>query len=218
MRDELSIARLGAPQHGVVTHAQLGAAGFTRHEIQHLLDSGRIAPFHRGVYRTSGSPTTWDERMLAATLYTGGVASHRAAAHLWGVGLAGMPPLALTVVRNRAPRSAGLVVHRSTDLSRDHMILRRGILTTSPLRMLVDLGAVVGLDEVAIGVDSLLGRRVLTIDGIEHFRHLLGGPGRSGAGVLGQVLASRPLGRDAPDSLLEPTMARLCQAHALEMP
>lgn len=217
MRDEATIARLGAPQHGLVTHAQLLAAGFTRHEIQHLLDSGRVAPVHRGVYRTSGSPKTWDQLMLAGTIYAKGQASHRACAHLWGVELTGTPPTELTVVASRAPRPRGIIVHRSVDLAGPG-IRRRGIPTTGPLRMLTELGAVVDAEQVGMVVDSLLSRRIVTMDGIEHFRRQLGRSGRSGAGVLGDILASRPLGRAAPDSTLEPVMARLCQRFGLEMP
>lgn len=216
VRDERTISRLGAPQHGIVTHTQLSAAGFTRHEVQYLLDSGRVEPVHRGVYRTSGSPRTWDQLMLAGTMYAKGQASHRSCAHLWGVDLAGTPPIELVVTASRAPRKPGIIIHRSVDLPPG--IRRRGIPTTGPLRMLAELGAVVDAGQVGVAVDSLLSRRIVTMDGIEHFRRQLGGRGRSGVGVLGEVLASRPLGRAAPDSLLEPVMAQLCRTYGLEMP
>lgn len=216
VRDERTIGLLGAPQHGIVTHSQLLAAGFTRHEIQYLLDRGRLEPVHRGVYRTAGSPRTWDQLMLAGAIYASGQASHRSCAHLWGVDLAGTPPIELVVTASRAPRKPGLIVHRSVDLPPG--IRRRGIPTTGPLRMLAELGAVVDAEQVGVAVDSLLSRRIVTIDGIEHFRRQMGGRGRNGVGVLGEVLASRPLGRAAPDSMLEPVMAQVCRTHGLEMP
>jgi len=217
VRDERTIGRLGAPQHGIVSHTQLVGAGFTRHEIQYLLDSGRVEPVHRGVYRTAGSPRTWDQLMLAGAIYASGQASHRSCAHLWGVDLPGTPPIELAVAATRAPRKPGMIVHRSVDLAGPG-IRRRGIPSTGPLRMLAELGAVVDAGQVGMAVDSLLSRRIVTMEGIEHFRRQLGRSGRSGAGVLGEVLASRPLGRLAPDSTLEPVMARLCQRFGLEMP
>src|SRR5688572_24198920 len=85
------IARLFASQHGVVTRRQALAHGMPAHRIDHLLKVGRWERAHPGVYRLFGSSATWHQRLLAACLAAGdpAVASHRAAASLWGFAISG---------------------------------------------------------------------------------------------------------------------------------
>jgi len=218
MNPEPILHRLGSTQHALVLHRQLLAAGLTARQVDDLLASERVIPEFRGVYRLSGAPVTWDQQMLAAALYTGGPSSHRGSALLWGVDLGPMPPREIAVFRSHAPRPPGVVVHRSLDLDPAHIVRRRGIPVTNPLRMLVDLGAVVGHEDVETALDSLLSRRIVTIAGVRAFREKLGGRGRRGAGVLGEVLDNRALAKLRADSLLEPMMARLCRARGLVMP
>ena len=90
-----------------------------------------------------------------------------------------------------------------------------GIPVTNPLRMLVDLGAVVGPDQVAIALESLTSRKIVTVAGARAFRERLGGRGRRGAGVLGEVLDRRALGERRADGMLEPVMAELCRSRGL---
>lgn len=219
MRDETALHALGARQHAVVTFGQMRGAGLTRHEIAHLLQIGRLIAMFEGVYRLAGAPTTWRQRLMAACLATGGVASHRAAAWLWGADLpGGEPPIEVTVARSRCPKPPGVIVHRSSDLTPDQVVRRDGIPTTNPLRLLVDLGAVADPDVVELVLDSLNSRRVVTIAGVRAWRDRLSGKGRRGAGVLGEVLDRRLLRDQHVDSLLEPMMAALCRRYRLPMP
>ncbi len=157
--------------------------------------------------------------MPAATLATDGAASHRGAPPLWGVDLpGGAPPFEVSVDRPRCPRPRGVIVHRSLDLSPDQVVRRHGIPVTNPLRMLVDLGAVVGPDQVAIALESLTTRKIVTLAGARAFRERLGGRGRRGAGVLGEVLDRRALGNQRADGMLEPVMAELCRSRRLPKP
>jgi very-short-patch-repair endonuclease len=80
---------------------------------------------------------------------------------------------------------------------------------TSPLRMLVDLGAVLDAGAVEDVLDRTLERRLVTLAGVERALAELAGRGRAGAGVLRAVLEHRALGSARPESLLEPRMARL---------
>ena len=219
MRDETVLHALGARQHAVVTHQQLRGAGFTRHEIAYLVQIARLITMFEGVYRLAGAPTTWRQRLMAACLATGGVASHRSSAWLWDADLpGGEPPIEVTVTRSRCPRPPGVIVHRSGDLTPDQVVRRDGIPTTKPHRLLVDLGAVASAEEVDLVLDSLNSRRLVTIAGVRAWRDRLGGRGRRGAGVLGEVLDQRALGEQTVDSALESMMARLCRRHGLPMP
>ena len=55
----------------------------------------------------------------------------------------------------------------------------------------------------------------VTVTGVESALDDVARKGRSGAGVLRQVLDERALGTARPDSLLESRMARLLRAHGL---
>lgn len=219
MRNEAALDRFGAWQHGLVVRPQLLAAGVTAREIDHVLATARLVAVHKGVYRLSGAPITWNQMMLAATLAAGGVGSHRAAPSLWGVELpGGVPPMEVSVTRPHCPRPRGVIVHRSLDLSPDQVVRRHGAPVTNPLRMLVDLGAVVGPDQVAIALESLTSRKIVTVAGARAFRERLGGRGRRGAGVQGEVLDRRALGGQRADSMLEPVMAELCRSRGIPEP
>lgn len=215
---EPTFQQYAAVQHALVTRSQLLGSGSSRRQIDHQLAVKRLVAVHRNIYRLSGAPVTWEQRMLAACLATGGAASHRAAAYLWGVDLGPVPPVELSVAPEHAPRPSGVVVHRSTDLTCDQIVQRRGIPATNPLRMLVDLGAVVSPGGVELALDSLTSRKVVTIAGVWAYRERLGGKGRRGAGVLGHVLDHRALGDRRADGMLEPAMARLCRDRHLPRP
>lgn len=203
------IARVAAVQHGLVTLADVTASGASRGVVQRWTAAGRIERVGAGVYRLIGSPPTWEQRLLATVLAAGAgaMASHRSAARLWG--LLDDDVLELTVPAHRRPRLRGAILHRSADAAGAQVVRRRAVPVTSPLRMLVDLGAVVGARAVEDVLDRALERRLVTVAGVERSLSELGGRGRAGAGVLRGVLERRALGSDRPDSLLEPRMARL---------
>src|ERR671922_1220185 len=81
------IAELANAQHGVVSRAQLVAAGLGPGLIDHRLDCGRLHVFHRGVYSVGYRLLTKEGRWMAAVLAGGPAAtlSHRSAGELWGL-------------------------------------------------------------------------------------------------------------------------------------
>ena len=70
-------------QHGIITRKQAKDLGLTDRQIDRRIANGSWIPVHRGVYRLAAVPATWESRLLAAVLATGGIASHRCAAALW---------------------------------------------------------------------------------------------------------------------------------------
>jgi very-short-patch-repair endonuclease len=71
------------------------------------------------------------------------MASHRSAAHLWGVERPETDPIDVTLPgRSRRARLEGVTIHRPRDLEDLRPVVRHGIPATNPLRVLVDLGAV----------------------------------------------------------------------------
>jgi very-short-patch-repair endonuclease len=204
------VAELAAEQHAVIGRHQALACGMTGPTLSRRLANGRLQRLLPGVYVVAGSPPSWIQRLTGACIAAGptAVASHRAAARLWGL-VDGEQPLEVTVPLSRAPRLRHVAVHRSTDLTPEQVTRRRGVPVTNPLRTMVDLGAVLDPDEVEAALDRGLVAGLFSVVAIEHRLHQLARCGRSGCGVLRRVLDDRALGDQRPDGLLEPRMARL---------
>ena len=101
-----STAALAVRQHGLFTRHQALARGVTPKMLAGGLAKGHWARVRRGVYRMAGAPVTELQALLAAVLAAGpgAVASHRAAAWLWG--LADELFLEVTVPKSRDPEAA----------------------------------------------------------------------------------------------------------------
>ncbi|MFP5327571.1 MAG: type IV toxin-antitoxin system AbiEi family antitoxin domain-containing protein [Acidimicrobiia bacterium] len=209
-----SIAAAARTHFGLVTRSQLMRLGLSEGQIKRLARDGLLERVHSGVFRIGGSPRTPEQLLLAATLAAGpgAVASHRGAAWLWG--LVDDPTVEISVPLERLPRLAGVIVHRSTDLHATWRGMRRRIPTTSPMRTIVDLGAVAPT-LVEDALDEALIARFCTVAAVERELARLARPGRSGAGVLRRVLRERALADGIPDSRLEPVMARLVRRYDL---
>lgn len=170
-----------------------------------------------GVYRTAGARTTWQQQVMAACLAAGrpAVASHRAAAVLWGLTDA-RAPVELTVPYGRGVQPRGTVVHRSSDLRDVDMARRHGVPVTNPIRTVGDLGAVAP-DLVEDAVERGLYIRLFTTAALWRLIDDLARPGRRGLGVLRRVLRARALGDERCDSLLEPIFAEVVAATGVEV-
>jgi len=107
---DLRMLNLAGRQHYVVTHDQLREFGSAR-QIVGRLRAGLLESVHESVYRVSGSPDTWHQRLLAACFATSGVSavSFRAAAQMWALP-GGEEPLLPRVGRAREP--VDRMVHR----------------------------------------------------------------------------------------------------------
>jgi|GEM_PF-262061 len=136
-------ARLAARQKGVVSRAQLLAAGSSRHEIDWLLERGFLHPLHRGVYAV-GHPVLPQHGREQAALLSCGARSFLcgpSALHLWGV--LGEPPGQVhvsAVGRHCRPRS-GIRLHRIAVIDPRDTRTRRGLPVSSPARALIEYAA-----------------------------------------------------------------------------
>src|SRR4051794_27996749 len=145
-------------------------------------------------------------------------ASHRSAAWLWNLELRDAPVCEVTRTASRSSRLPGVIVHRGIDLVPEHVVTRRGIPVTSPLRLLVDLGAVVTSLEVEQVLDDLLGRRVVSMPAVGAFHESVAARGRSGVGVLREILDRRADGQDMSRSRLEALLIQLADQAGLPTP
>lgn len=137
------LVALVARQHGVVSTAQLHAAGFARGAIAAGVRRGWLHPYHRGVYAVGHPRLTLHGKWWAAVLATGGVLSHRGAAAAWD--LIGPPAGPIDITTTRHAHSTGAIrLHRSMtlDLLKDVVHDDDGLPRTSVARTLVDLADV----------------------------------------------------------------------------
>lgn len=134
---------VAARQRGLITRAQLLAAGVTPRVLDRLVVDGWLHRVHTGVYRVG--PRLADRRaaLLAATLAlgAGAAASDRSAAELWDL-LEPRGPMVHVTVPTRAGHAArdAIVVHRRA-LRPGETTRRAGIPCTTLTRTLFDVAA-----------------------------------------------------------------------------
>src|SRR3954454_7957383 len=130
--------QLAKRQHWVVTRVQLLALGFTRNEIEHRIESGRLPPIWPGIYAVDRPDLTQEGRFSAAVLAcgAGAVLSHLSAAILWGLIRVRARMIEVSVPLNRNPRRKGIKVHRRKIIDPTR---HKGIPVTTPTQTLLDV-------------------------------------------------------------------------------
>jgi very-short-patch-repair endonuclease len=208
------VDRYARSHHGIIT---LDASGLSRAAWYRAIRSGTIEQVHPLVARLHGTPDTPEQRIAAALGAVGerALASHRSAAHLWGVPRPADDPVDVIVPGQRIRRTLeGVVVHQQIDGRRLTPQQRHGLRCTNILRTLVDLGAVdpTGVHDavghaLAVGLADLAAIQTTVI---EHSRQ-----GRSGVVALRDALADWTIDAKPADSVLELAMRRLIERHRL---
>ncbi|HET9601698.1 MAG TPA: type IV toxin-antitoxin system AbiEi family antitoxin domain-containing protein [Acidimicrobiales bacterium] len=208
---------LAGRQHGLITRGQAEQHGISTKAWYRGFEAGTLVPVATRVAALPGAPATPERRILAAVLAAGpdAVASHRSAAHLWGV--AGLADARVDVTftnRNRSVSIPWVCTHTPTDLGDLRAVRRAGIPTTNPLRVLVDLGQVA--PEAVVRAlqqflfDGLVSRHAVAGVLQRHARR-----GRHGIGALRDAMDAWAIDDRPPDSVLELRMARLLRDHGL---
>jgi very-short-patch-repair endonuclease len=146
MRGKLHVDELARRQHGIVSRAQLLAAGYERSWIDRAIASRRLHRIHQGVYAVGHRPSTNEARWMAAVVSGSDVVlSHQSAAALHGLPVRDN---GLTRVTSVHPiRRTAIVGHRG-DLHDNDRTVRRGIPVTTVARALADCSHV--LDDEAL--------------------------------------------------------------------
>lgn len=209
-------------QHGVISRPDLVALGLDRTQIHRLRTSGLLVPVGHRTLRVAGLPVTRDQRVLAACLDTGGVASHLTACRLVEVG--SWPPEAVPAVTvhrmRRLFRSPLAEVHTTTFLPADDIVVIRGIPCTSVARTLVTLASPrwgLGSERVRDLVDEAIRDRKASDAWIWWRLERLRRRGRGGIRAMEAVLVDRS-GRGRTESWLERETLRLIDLAGLPRP
>jgi very-short-patch-repair endonuclease len=191
LRGDRAIAALAARQQGMVTTAQLAAAGIGRDGVAFRVREGRLLRRHRGVYQV-GPVAGARAREMAAVLACAGsaVLSHESAAAVWGFRPAYRGDVQLTVTGADARSRAGIEVHQTRALDPSDAASRDGLPLTAPERTLLDLASRLGQRDLDRAAEQAQVLRLTTAASLGAF--LRRRPGRRGAAALRQVLATDP--------------------------
>ena len=198
-----NLAAVAELQHGVVSLDQAREVGFTDHQIERLVDGGRLVRPARGAFLVAGCPATWEQTVMTAVAAAGdaALASHQTAAYLWD--LTGFRPDRIDVVMPRWDRSVhACVVHESKDLTPEDADRTNGIPVTCSVRTVVDLGATAPwLVETAL--ERGIRQGTFRLAEVAGFVARVGRRGRRGVGVIRPLLEQRRRWDSATESELE---------------
>ena len=215
---DIALARRAALQHGVVHRRQALDLGLTSRQIERRLEAGLLVPLHTAVYRLVAHHPSSEQAVLAACLATGGVASHRSAAALWGFRGArhGRPEVTL---RSRSrPELHGVLVHRTARLEAMDVTRREGIPVTTPACTLLHLGAVIPVEVLEPALEDAILRRLVTFAEVTRTMERLGRSGRNGAGVLRRLVEARDPATAPTESMLEDRLLGVLRTAGLPAP
>ncbi|HEY3144427.1 MAG TPA: DUF559 domain-containing protein [Acidimicrobiales bacterium] len=157
-----------------------------------------------GLYRVNGAPRTWKGRAMGAVLAAGpdALASHRTAAHLWGLEGFGPPGrIEVTVRRHTRPQKrSGLVIHETLAWNLASPSKRWGIPVTGAARTLIDIAAVAE-DQTTVlrALDKIRRKRLATWRQLWQTFILHARRGRPGI-VACRAALERRYGRRVPDT------------------
>lgn len=198
-------------QHGLMTREQFLASGRSRDAWYRAHRRDDLVGLAPGVAALPGAPATPERAILVGVLAAGegALASHRSGAYLWGAAVGTDGPVDVTTAnRNLRVVLPGLRLHTPTDLEDLRPVRRRGIPTTNPLRILLDLGQVelaavpAALEWFMVG--GFVTRRSVAAALMRHAR-----PGRHGVRALRDAYDAWAIDDKPPDSALELAMVRL---------
>lgn len=181
---------LAQDQHGLVTYQQARLWGLSQRQVSYRVQTGRWERLRPAVYRISGTPQTWQQHALGATLAApdGAIASHLTAAALARLGEAAPPVPDLTVGRGRSTRLPGAVVHTARLTPTDITTLD-GVPCTSVARTLLDCAGLLGPSRLQRLVDNAMHRNLTTPEEIQRcWDRARLRPGRGGEVRLRQAL------------------------------
>jgi hypothetical protein len=172
--------------------------GLHRNQIRRLIEHGVLKEPVAGVLVMTSAAPSWEQRVAIATSAGGdhAVASHRCAARFHGLdGWADFRGVEISSER-RFKAAVDACVHQVASLEPGDIVEIGGVRVTNLARTLVDLGAVVGPDQVERALDDAR-RRGVSLRWIDQTARRLREPGRAGPAVLltalGRITPGEPV-------------------------
>jgi very-short-patch-repair endonuclease len=209
------LVAIAAGQYGLLTRAQLLAAGVGSRGITRMLSDGRLVRLHRGVYALGRDALRPEAYWLAAVLACGhgAVLSHQSAGALWGLRPSAATSVSVSVgsTNGRAQRR-GIGLHRCRRLRDDEVTEHRGIPVTTVARTLLDLADVLSRQSLKRTIDEAEYLRLLDLTSLKAV--VDNNPGRRGATLMSLITTPPQLTK----SRLERAFLALVERHGLPRP
>jgi very-short-patch-repair endonuclease len=213
----LVVDSFASRHHGLISRPAAERLGISRAAWYRAISSDQLEQLYPNVARVHGSPSTFEQRGLAAVWATGpdAMTSHRTSASLWDVERPEDDPLDVMIAsRRRHSLPQGVIIHRPRDLLDLRPVIRRGVPTTNPMRMLLDLGAV-DPEAVFDAMITVLSTKAASPSALRSALVRHSRRGRRGTAAFRQAL-ERWLGEELPpDSALEGVMSDLIRSYDL---
>ena len=196
-------------QYGLVTLAQLDAAGVGRRRRSDLRSAHFLESVHRGVYRLGSHDVGFEQSCLAACLaLPDAVVSGPSAGRL--MGLRRMPTgLVHVMARTARTQLADVVMHRTTMLGHiDWMRRDDGIRLLRPVRLAADLARFLDDHDLESVIEQMIDRGLVSVPALHACGRRLAACGRDGHRRFARVLDARPTWNKPKDSNLEVRLFR----------
>ena len=182
---------LMAEQYGLVSRAQVLAAGMTQHHIRWRVRTGQWVRAAYGVYRHAAVPATPQSEMLGPCLAHGALASHRSAAALHDIDGYRLDRVELVVAEGSVRRIPGARLHYSRQMHLARPVVRKGVPVTGLSRTVLDLAAVVSRARLDRTIDAVLRDKRLRLSDLWAAIAAHARPGRNGSAALRAALEAR---------------------------
>lgn len=207
---------LATSQGGVLTRSQALALGFTRHQIEYRLSTGRWQRVADLGYRLLPSKDDFDQLLAATSLLPAAVVSHESAGALHSFPGLKDAPATVSVHSRTTHTFEGVLVRRYHDLQDQHCINHRGMRVTTPARTLFDLAASYGDRRLLWIANVLIDSERVSVSELEEVLVSVGRRGKPGTQRMRQLLATFGLGSDSSElerrgRLLLPRCGRGCE-------
>lgn len=182
------IAAISGHQEGLITAAQLAAAGLGRGAIRSRVARGQLHAIHRGVFLVGHAAPPPHARELAAVLACGSraVLSHRSAAEKWSLIKPSEEDVDVTVRGSARRTRQGIRAHRTSYLPPRHRTRRFNIPITTAARTLLDFAEQATSRELERAFYEALAQRRTALPQLSKL--LAESNGRKGAKALAALL------------------------------
>jgi hypothetical protein len=214
------VDEIASRQWSLVTREQLRDAKVSNSSVASLLRTGALRRVEHRVYAALGSPRSWEQSVLASVLGAGpeAVASHAAAARLWGFAYLPEHALDVTVLVSETRRPRRRSLHRTIILPPADVTERSGIPCTSFERTLCDCTTVLSPFQLGRVLDDGLRRGVGSLDRLmKCAARLDSGPGRR-LRLIQRLLAERDESFDPGGSASELEVLRVLREAGVQLP
>jgi Transcriptional regulator, AbiEi antitoxin/Protein of unknown function (DUF559) len=203
---------------GVVTRGEALAIGISKTTLARRANAGILRRIERGVFMLAGTEHEHDSILEAACRKLEAVVSHESAGRLHQFdGLPWIMPT-VTVPHRRTYIFEGVVVHQSTDISDDQLVLINRLPVTNPERTIIDLAASVSERRIDWILDRALSSGSVDLERLALLFADIGRRGKPGTTSIRKLLEKRGQEYVPPDTVLEQRLLAIIENADLPRP